>query len=109
MKHSTLCFITRNTSKFVKNTRRIFNFLLSVLSCDETPRLMLDILRLGNMTSSSFVLQECIFYCFVLFYLASLSLSLVKLCTYKSFSGRKEFMGLMMAFPILTSTVFITV
>ena len=36
---------------------------------------MLDILRLGNMTSSSFVLQECIFYCFVLFYLASLSLS----------------------------------
>ena len=66
---------------------------------------MLDILRLGNMTSSCFVLQECIFYCFVL-PCVTLSRQVMHV---QSFSGRKELMGLMMAFPILTSTVCTTV
>ena len=61
-----------------------------------------------NITSSCFLLFCKSAFLNVLI-LPCVTLSFVKLCTYKSFSGRKEFMGLTMAFPILTSTVCISV
>ena len=62
---------------------------------------------------SRIILRQVVLFCKSAFLnvliLRCVTLSFVKLCTYKSFSGRKEFMGLTMAFPIPTSTVCITV